>query len=220
MEMPVQPYALTNALKPMLHRRLGQASTQLIGKDEIELVVPKTLYKNNTLRLYALNYYDKHGRLCALTEEGKPVSAEDLRAAKDVLRLEVQCGYQFIKRLCKKLHINPTFGEMLSYDVAYTAEEMVFDYVFCGNEAQDFYTYSAAAKLLPPRSSAARTVLLRSSQNHKITQADYSYGRSVIAKAGIYPFCFLPKNSKIPMLNNPLKLIAAKLSNFNAAQAV
>lgn len=163
-------------------------------------VYVKTLsdYENNTLRNYALNYYDKLSRLRALIDDGKSVSADDLRVAEDMLRLEVQCGYQFIKRLCRKLHINPTFGEMLSYDVAYTAEEMVFDYVFCGNEAQDFYTYSAAAKLLPPRSSAARTVLLHSSQNHKITQSAYNYGRSVIAKPGFIRSAFYPRIAKSP----------------------
>ena len=183
-------------------------------------VYVKTLsdYENNTLRNYALNYYDKLSRLRALIDDGKSVSADDLRVAEDMLRLEVQCGYQFIKRLCKAQRIKPTFGDMFSYEMACTAERMVYAYVFRADEMQDFCTYIEAAKRVSPRSAAAKKALRHSSQNHLITNSEFTYGRSVIAKACVYPFCFLPKDSKTPLLDNPLKLISAKLSSFDTAQ--
>lgn len=185
-------------------------------------VYVKTLsdYENNTLRNYALNYYDKISRLRALMEDGKPVSADDLKAAEGMLRLEVQCGYQFIKRLCKVQRVKPSFGNMFSYEIACTAEKMVYAYVFRADETQDFCTYTEATKRVPPGSAAAKKALLRASQNHLITDPGFAYGRSVIAKAGVYPFCFLPKDSKTPFLDNPLKLIAAKLRSFGTAQAI
>lgn len=184
-------------------------------------VYVKTLsdYENDTLRNYALNYYDKLSRLHALMDEGKPVNADDLKAAEDMLRLEVQCGYQIIKRLCKAQGVKLSFGNMLSYDMAYAAERMVYAYVFRADETQDFFTYAEAAKRVPSRSSVAKRALLRASQNHLITGSEFMYGRTVIAKASVYPFCFLPKGSKTPLLDNPLKLISAKLSSFDTAQS-
>lgn len=183
-------------------------------------VYVKTLsdYENNTLRNYALNYYDKLSRLRALMETGKRVSADDLKAAEDMLRLEVQCGYQFIKRLCKAQRVKPNFGDMFSYEIACAAEKMAYTYVFRADDTQDFCTYIEAAKRVSPRSAAAKKALRHSSQNHLITDSEFTYGRSVIAKACVYPFCFLPKDSKTPLLDNPLKLISAKLSSFDTAQ--
>lgn len=185
-------------------------------------VYVKTLsdYENNTLRNYALNYYDKLSRLRALMEDGKSVSADDLKAAEDMLRLEVQCGYQFIKRLCKAQRVKPRFGDMFSYEMACAAERMIYAYVFRADETQDFCTYAEAAKQIPLGSAAAKKALRHSSQNHLITNSEFTYGRSVIAKACVYPFCFLPKDSKTPLLDNPLKLIAAKLNGFDTAQAI
>ncbi|MGN1021236.1 MAG: hypothetical protein ACI4O7_12795 [Aristaeellaceae bacterium] len=171
-------------------------------------------YQNNTLRNYVLNFYDKANRLAALESKGQRVRSEDILAARNVLRLEVQCGYQFIKRLCKAQHTKPLFGHLLSYETAYTAEQMVYACVFHANDSQDFYTYAAAARLLPARNTAARRTLLRASQNHRITNQEYAHGRSVIAHAGVYPFCFLPKGSPVEVLPNPLKLIERKITTI------
>lgn len=185
-------------------------------------VYVKTLsdYENNTLRNYALNYYDKLSRLRALIDDGKSVSADDLRVAEDMLRLEVQCGYQFIKRLCKAQRIKPNFGDMFSYEIACAAEKMVYAYVFHADEKQNFCTYTEAAKRVSPRSDAAKRALLRASQNHLITGSEFAYGRAVIAKAGVYPFCFLKKGGETPLLDNPLKLIAMKTSYSDQARVL
>ena len=147
------------------------------------------------------------------------MNADDLKAAEGILRLEVQCGYQIIKRLCKAQNVKPSFGDMLSYEMASAAERMVYAYVFRADETQDFYTYTEAVKRIPPRSNAAKKVLLRSSQNHLITDSGFAYGRTVVAKAGIYPFCFLSRTGNMATLDNPLRLISAKLDRMNTAQA-
>ncbi|MGN0990782.1 MAG: hypothetical protein ACI4O4_04945 [Candidatus Ventricola sp.] len=96
---------------------------------------------------------------------------------------------------------------------------MAYTYVFRADDTQDFCTYIEAAKRVSPRSAAAKKALRHSSQNHLITNSEFTHGRSVIAKACVYPFCFLPKDSKTPLLDNPLKLISAKLSSFDTAQS-
>ena len=79
-------------------------------------------YQVNELRNYVLNFYDKYDRLEFLRRRGMRIAEDDWELARDVLRLEVQCGYVFIKELCEKLNISRAFGDLLSYEVAYYAE--------------------------------------------------------------------------------------------------
>ena len=109
---------------------------------------------------------------------------------------------------------------MFSYEIACAAEKMVYAYVFRADEMQDFFSYTEAAKRVPPRSDAAKRALLRASQNHLITGSEFAYGRAVIAKAGVYPFCFLKKGGETPLLDNPLKLIAMKTSYSDQARVL
>lgn len=171
-------------------------------------------YQNNTLRNYALNFYNKANCLEALERKGHRIRPDEALAAQNVLRLEVQCGYQFIKQLCKDQHTEPLFGHLLSYETAYAAEQTIYTRVFHADDSQDFYTYAAASRLLPARGTAARRTLLRASQNHRITNQENAHGRSMIAHAGVYPFCFLAKDSPVEVLPNPLKLIEQKLTSI------
>ena len=109
---------------------------------------------------------------------------------------------------------------MFSYEIACAAEMMIYAYVFRADETQDFFTYAEAAKRVPSRSSAAKRALLRASQNHLITGSEFMYGPSVITKAWVHPFCFLKEGGKMPLLDNPLKLIAMKTSGFDQAQVL
>lgn len=91
------------------------------------------------------------------------------------------------------------------------AEEKIYRLVFRCDTLQDYFTYAAAKALLPLRHKAARKTLLTASQGHIITVAKHDHGRSQIKAAGIYPFCFLARDGKIPRLDNPIKLIYIKL---------
>ena len=90
----------------------------------------KVDYQVNELRNYVLNFYDKYDRLEFLRRRGMRIAEDDWELARDVLRLEVQCGYVFIKELCEKLNISRAFGDLLSYEVAYYAEAMIYRWVF------------------------------------------------------------------------------------------
>ena len=76
---------------------------------------------HNERRNYVLNFYDKADRLKYLSDRKYKIPTRDFEFAQDNLRLEVQCGFLFIKRLCKKYRIQPLFGNLLDYEIAYYA---------------------------------------------------------------------------------------------------
>lgn len=169
----------------------------------------KADYEANELRNYVLNFYDKSDRLEYLRRRGGRIAEDDWELARDVLRLEVQCGFAFIKTLCSDKGITRRFGDLLSYDVAYEAEQRIYRRVFKVGPEQDFYAYRVAKKLLKKQRKALE-VLEMSSEHHPIMSD--KYGREKIQAAGIYPYAFIRKGSGVEVLPNPLKLIRGKLA--------
>ena len=175
----------------------------------------KTLsdYEKNERRNYVLNYYSKLDKLYDQLKKGERVTSRDIDLAMNVLRLEVQCGFQFLKSLQKEMHVGNTFGELFSYAVAYRAEKMIYKRVFDSDGTEAFYTYEAAKKLLPAKRKVARKTLIVATR-HSITDQKYAYARKQIKAAGIYSHCFIAKGLGIERLDNPLALIAAKLEEI------
>lgn len=165
-------------------------------------------YDHNERRNYVLNYYDKSDWLKKRRKSRHRTHPMDSQFAKDVLRLEVQCGYQFIKQICIKFGLSNRFDRLLSYDIALWAHETIYNRIFTGCSDADFYTYASAKKRLS--SQRAKETLLASSIGKRITAPEYAYGRKLIRNAGIFPFCFLDRNSVPPMLPSPLKLLREK----------
>ena len=174
-------------------------------------------YQVNELRNYVLNFYDKYDRLEYLRRRGGRIAEDDWELARDVLRLEVQCGFIFIKTLCGDLGITRRFGDLLSYDVANKAEQMIYRRVFKADANQDFVAYQMAKKRLGKQRKALE-VLERSAEHHRITDSKADYGRKQIQKAGIFPFAFLKKECGVEVLANPLRLIWDKLVAIGAVE--
>ena len=170
-------------------------------------------YDHNERRNYVLNYYDKADWLNKQRKAHRRTHTQDFVFAKDVLRLEVQCGYQFIKQICTKFGLSNRFDCLLSYDIALWAHETIYNRIFTDCSNVDFYTYASAKKRLS--SQRAKETLLASSVGKRITAPEYAYGRKLIRNAGIFPFCFLDRNSVPPMLPSPLKLIKGKLNSLH-----
>jgi hypothetical protein len=171
-------------------------------------------YRTNQNKNYTLNFYDKTARLEYLREKGTRVSQADTALAKDQLRLEVQCGYQMIKRLARKFNTGTTFGELFDFKIAYEAIFSVYALVFKGNYKADYYTYAEAKKLLKGNDAAKKIIYVATS--HKILDDKYAYGRTQAKKLGVYPFCFLDKKGNMPRLDNPIKLLRKKLVSCGA----
>ena len=174
-------------------------------------------YQVNELRNYVLNFYDKYDRLEYLRRRGGRIAEDDWELARDVLRLEVQCGFIFIKTLCGDLGITRRFGDLLSYDVANKAEQMIYRRVFKADANQDFVAYQMAKKRLGKQRKALE-VLERSAEHHRITDSKADYGRKQIQKAGVFPFAFLKKECGVEVLANPLRLIWDKLVAMGAVE--
>ena len=155
----------------------------------------------------------KADRLRYQKENGQRVAEDDFEYAQDVLRLEVQCGSQFLRTLREKLHVGHTFGEMIDFKTAFHAVEVVYNRVFKGGEALDYYVYKAAKKSVE-KSEAAKKALYAAATHHDIIQPKYAHGVKVVKKSGIYPYCFLPKDGGVEWLENPLKLIRKKLAGL------
>ena len=176
----------------------------------------KSDYKHNERRNYVLNFYDKTDRLQFLKNNKKKhaIAEYDWAYARGVLRLEIQCGFRFVKQICSEFKIEPLFGNMLCYRLAHYAEKTIYERIFHCRITQDFYSYEAAKSLIPVKSAAARKVLLDASKGHKINTSQRAYGRNLIQKSAVFPFCFLPRDGKLTLLENPLKLIQRKMEDI------
>lgn len=173
-------------------------------------------YKANTRRNYVLNYYDKSSRLEYQRMKGLRISPEDWKWAENVLRLEVQCGFQFIKKLCAKLSCSRCLGDLLTYQAAFYAHANIYAYVFKADFTQDFYSYQAAKRLL--KNKSALKVLERSAEHHRIAGSQFARGQKIIRETGIYPFAFVQKMAGVEVLENPLRLIWNKMVEIGAVE--
>ena len=202
--------------------RMSSAGARVNHVDERGLsgsvyIKTKADYEANELRNYVLNFYDKHDRLEYLRRRGGRIAEDDWELAWDVLRLEVQCGFVFIKELCGKLGITRRFGDLLSYEVAYQAESLIYHRVFKADVSQNFFAYQTAKKLLGKQRKAME-VLERSAEHHQITDSQYRHGRKQIQATGIYPYAFIRKGRGVEVLPNPLRLICDKLVVIGAVE--
>lgn len=171
----------------------------------------KREYRQNIRDNWTLNFYDKTARLQYQAQHGTKISKADWDAAKDALRLEAQLSYRAIQSIRRKTGIANEFQNFLDAQTAYSTIETLFRRVFGGQVCTDFYSYECA-KSRVPQNSSARNVLLRSAQNHAITDTQFYYGRKRIETCGIYPYAFLPASWNLSVLPNPLKLITDKIT--------
>lgn len=172
-----------------------------------------TDYKDNTVRNYTLNFYDKEDRLNFQKNAGQNVSESDMVLARDIFRMEVQCGTAKIKSIEKKFDISSSFDDLFDFNVAFYTISSTYALIFKASEKIDFYTYSAAKSKVGDRGRTAE--VLRIAASHRIVDRKYDYARNQIKAAGIYPHCFLPDGFPLPSLENPLRLIRKKLSPLN-----
>ena len=71
-------------------------------------------FRDNTRRNYVLNFYDKSDRLEYLRNRQVRIETEDWKWAKGILRLEVQCGFNFVRNICDSFKMENLFGNLLS----------------------------------------------------------------------------------------------------------
>lgn len=172
-----------------------------------------TEFKKNIRTNYTLNVYNKAMRLDYLKKSKCRIPQADFTLAQNILRVEVQSSHYLIKSLCHHFSIDQSFDSLFSYDVALFAISTVFSRVYHLDAVCDFYTYQAAKQLTLPNSIAAK-LLLTVATHHRVTGSKYSYQRQKVTNLGVYPYCLLPKDSPVPVLESPFKLIINKISHY------
>lgn len=170
-------------------------------------------YENNTRKNYVLNFYNKTNRLVYQAEKGENITDTDFLHAENIFRLEVQCGYEMIKHICKKFGIEKRFGDFFHYTIALYAIDTVYHRIFRADKTLDYFTYEKAKNMVSGKK--ARAALYTLATNHSIAGKEYAYGRDQIKALGIYPYCLLPKSRTLAALENPLKLIRSKLTDLS-----
>ena len=184
-------------------------------------------YKQNTRKNYVINFYDKSDWIIKRRAKGIPIPRTEDRLAKDVLRLEIQCGGDLLRNVCTEMGCPRTFEYLCNFDVALHVFDKVYKTVFHGTSAENFYSYNAADEILSNNTkqkrgagkdkgkSVPQKALLRLSQNHPIAGADYQYARDFIKSFGIYPYRLIPTSWGIDSLDNPITLIHKKIASLS-----
>ena len=170
-------------------------------------------YAKNSRYNYTLNVYDKLDRLHYQQGQKQNISAADLALAENTLRVEVQASHNLIKSICRHFGMEKTFSCLFRYPVAMYAIESVFKRVFRMDRTMDFYTYQEA-KTRVKAGSAAGKALYSLATNHNVSGEEYAYKCKQVGKAGIYPYCLLPKGSSEAILKNPITLIYEKDGHY------
>lgn len=171
-------------------------------------IKPTSEYNNNQKKSYCLNFYDKKDWIYHQKEKNIYVSPNDEELATDVFRLEVQCYSNKVKGICKKYHMDNTFGNLCDISVAYNTICEVYKNLFGGDENCSYVQYGETknVKFTP----TVKEQLKLSSQHHSIT----TYAAQEAIKKGIYPYYFLPSNGEVKRLENPMMLILNKISQL------
>ncbi len=144
----------------------------------------------------------------------------DLQKAKNVLRLEVQCYYNLLKKICSDYNIdNKTrpFAEFLNPNMCRNVIVKKYEF-FIGSGACDFYSYKEAQKKV--QQSTNFSVIKKKnlleyikglSQNSPKISENYE---KMLKELGIHWF-FIPKQWNIDYLESPIKLLDKHLSDLD-----
>ena len=168
-------------------------------------IKPNQEYQKNEKKSYCLNFYDKTNWISNQEAKKIYISEEDKELAENVLRLEVQCYSDEIKRICKKNKIENNFGNLCNINLAYNTICAVYKRLFGGEETCAFIKYEETKNIC--FTPAVRKQLISSAQHHPISQ----YAAKKAIESNIYPYYFLPAEGTINRLENPMILIQNKI---------
>jgi len=169
-------------------------------------------YMNNSKKYYALNFYNKEDWLNKKKQSGVRFSESDLAFVKDVLRLEVQVYSAQLSNIANKLGVERTFENFFSFEVALYVIGSAYKKIFGADESCDFYKYSFAKQAT--LTEKGKRLLELSAEHHGINNSENRYQITKIKKLGIYPYCFLPKEFELDVLENPVSLIRSKIDDI------
>lgn len=175
--------------------------------------------RDNQNQNFTINFYDKEDQLKYLmnkqTKLGRSsVKLKDIEESKDILRLEVQAHYVYLKSICEKFGVDFQERKLIDF-----IDVRIAEYAVCNKVEQfftryDFFSYSYVKRLLKTMKSTKefREYVLARSKNNKVSSR---YFDEKLMKLGICPYMFIPSKWGIDKLENPIKLIKRKISDNN-----
>lgn len=187
-----------------------------LKKDTSFYVKAKSQFDKKTKTAYTINFYNKANQLEALQENPKNkahITLKDRYLSKNVLRLEVQLGYQELKKTSKE------FRDFLDIVFCQSIIVQKYKYFISRNETLDFYSYQAAKKVINEtdklKESDKKTLLKYIQEKHQYNksfsiQTERKYNR-MLESLGIH-WCFIPTKWGIDYLESPIKLLNKKVN--------
>ena len=189
-----------------------------LAKDTSFYVKAKSQYKKKTKTAYTINFYNKANQLETLEKNPKNkanITFEDKWLSKNVLRLEVQLGYQELKKTSKE------FRDFLDIVFCQSIIVQKYRYFISINETIDFYSYQAAKKIINEtdklKENDKKSLLNYIQEKHQhnksfSSQTERKYNK-MLESLGIH-WCFIPTKWGIDYLESPIKLLNKKVNNI------
>lgn len=171
---------------------------------------------------FTANFYNKKDQLLYRREKDverfgrSSITADDIEEASDILRLEVQAHYEYLKRISEAFNIDFKTRQLVDYfDIDIVAEAIKRKLKFFFGE-EDFYSYKAAKQILLDnkcrmyyKNMSIYTYIKKKNNNESVP--NIRKFTKQLKQLGINPKCFIPKLYGIDYLKNPIKLIDEKI---------
>ena len=186
----------------------------------------KQQYENSENENFTVNFYNKQDQLLYKQEKDKEkygrsgITNTDIDEAKDILRLEMQAHYKYLKDVSKMFKINFSTRKLTDYFNIEISKEAIKKKIkfFFGEE--DFYSYKAIKQILLNNGYKNHDILtyIKKLNNNEILSAyeKRKYSK-ILVNLGINAKYFIPKSLGIDYLMNPIKLIDEKIKTNKLA---
>ena len=121
-------------------------------------ITTNSQFENKTKVNYTVNFYNKLNQLSSLLKKSKTetkykyvkVTENDLVAAINILRLEVQCSYQYLRNFKKKFNVDNDDRILKTFfDLDLCKKILIDKYTYFINDiCNDFYSYKEAIEII------------------------------------------------------------------------
>lgn len=171
-------------------------------------------YKDVSLENFCLTLYNKSDQMTDKRDNNlekfhkSNIKPDEIEAAKNIVRIECKVGYEYLKSICKKHGIQPTFENLFNDEIS---KEAIFHQIERFFSTGDFYSKKAAEKIINNNNLKINLDTPLS----ELSEYKYKKRKALLVKLGICPYGFIPEEWKIEKMYNPIKLILNKNTIIN-----
>jgi hypothetical protein len=175
---------------------------------------------------YTINFYNKLNQLSnALTEnKGKPsnersnITHYDLELANDVLRLEVQCKYHYLRDICKRSGISRTFGNLLNIELCANIIKEKYGFFIDSSLYCRFTNYKSMQDEVKQSTLSEKDkqfllkYLPKYAMGHKIGDNTLRKYKKLLSEIGLHHH-LIPTKWNLDILEAPMQLLDKEIQN-------